>query len=969
MSKHFAEGQYDDDLTIGVDEFDNDILFDEVDLLKYKPSESPLAHLKSLILSIDWEITDDILREFNEELLSLREMWRGEKIYLIYIQALETISKYIYQQKSSAHPNAVKLLPAFYYNFEKIVVDDTLTDEEKQDVLLSDVKRFQHLKGQLVGGKQGGGGIGSLKDILQNLKRLVLGIDWEITADDLNALRKEVLILERAFQKSKPKLILLQGIGTLAAYISHKGSNSHADAFTLLHTFFAALEKISSSQLTIQEEKVILFAEVAKFNSFKAMIATTLSPEALSRDTDEQEGVDIATPRSIDVLPAFADVMPEAVSGFQEDQVAASLDSEEDLASRLESFFADDEPVVAVEVAGEDTSEDVTEDFVSAGQDSASVAIEAESRLDDFFQDDFFSADMESFDTEVLLQGVNVETDADDDSDEEDLPVFGGDIAPALSDNDETSSFSDQMLEEGISTDQGVALSSLPAGGLFADEPDEDLDTALSFIDESADFGEALVDIDSGFEDDEDVEDETFSYGGAEPAPALADFSPSTLSGESEVSQFEDQLGIESTLDAFFEDFDDEGAVADQQDAELLEDTAIVIPQVTEQVDLLKEYFDETDSEEESIEESIDQFFGFDEEEVLSSEIESFADSVELTHDYVELSDEPILDFEELTASVPTTVHDVTGDEEVAIAEMGFTGEEPCAEEEVAQSFGVQEVDISALEGEDIVFELVEEDLTESDLEFSVEDSLEGDVVDGSASVFVEVDESVPEDVLVGIPEAASPAVVEVDLFVQPIDIFENLRSSIQSLGIEIETPVVDGVFAEINKLRQKRVGDPLAKSFLQLLSTVTQHIDHYRYECSGDAYNLLLSAFEGLVTVDDVSLARGQEILLLESYKVLQWQQNMIVAYSNLSQRESGIIIDELADSQSISDEIQDGGDLLSEGEDELIYAGLEDELADDGKRSLSSIGVDDIRSELVSLRKTLQEEIAQLRAELLRK
>ena len=149
MSKHFEDGQYDDDLTIGLDDFNSDDLFSQVDLLKYKPSESPLENLKSLVLSLDWEISDEILRQFNEELIALRKKWTDEKIYLVYIQILEIVSKYIYQERSSANPNAIRLLPAFYYNFDKIVLDDNLTDAERQDILFADVKRFNNLKKQI----------------------------------------------------------------------------------------------------------------------------------------------------------------------------------------------------------------------------------------------------------------------------------------------------------------------------------------------------------------------------------------------------------------------------------------------------------------------------------------------------------------------------------------------------------------------------------------------------------------------------------------------------------------------------------------------------------------------------------------------------------------------------------------------------------------------------------------------------
>jgi pilus assembly protein FimV len=92
--------QYDDDLTVGMDEYDS-LQTGNVDLFEFVgDEESPITRLKTIILSIDWEISDDILRQFNIELLDLKDIWANDKINLVYVQALEKISKYIYQEKA-----------------------------------------------------------------------------------------------------------------------------------------------------------------------------------------------------------------------------------------------------------------------------------------------------------------------------------------------------------------------------------------------------------------------------------------------------------------------------------------------------------------------------------------------------------------------------------------------------------------------------------------------------------------------------------------------------------------------------------------------------------------------------------------------------------------------------------------------------------------------------------------------------
>ncbi len=55
MVKQYTENQYDDDLTVGTDDYDDSYYTGSVDLFEFSnDEESPISRLKSLILSIDW---------------------------------------------------------------------------------------------------------------------------------------------------------------------------------------------------------------------------------------------------------------------------------------------------------------------------------------------------------------------------------------------------------------------------------------------------------------------------------------------------------------------------------------------------------------------------------------------------------------------------------------------------------------------------------------------------------------------------------------------------------------------------------------------------------------------------------------------------------------------------------------------------------------------------------------------------
>jgi len=423
--------QYDDDLTVGADEYSESFSTDYVDLFEPLGDEdAPIAKLKTIVLSIDWEITDDILHQLNDELQDLKDVWAGNKINLIYIQALEKIGRYIFTEKANAHPNAIKLLLTFYYDLEKIATSASMDEEAKKQLLLQDVKKFEQFKMQIapLAPQEKKPSVpepkAAQKNALATLKAIVLGIDWEISDQELVHLQEEVDRLEKNFSESRAKLIFLQGIGALGNYIRSTKDKAHPDAFKLLHSFFEGLERICTEDLSVAQEREILLAEVDKFNAFKGVIATVASevvvpaeeaaPPAPLREEEEEEeeeeegGV---------IAPAFADV-PEDVHGFRADAEVV----EGDIDQRVASFF------------GEEGAAERVEPVTGVPAEMEGEIPEVDSRLDSLFggKEEVETLGLGQLTSEIALEGVNVETEADNDAGEKALPFEGGELAPAL---------------------------------------------------------------------------------------------------------------------------------------------------------------------------------------------------------------------------------------------------------------------------------------------------------------------------------------------------------------------------------------------------------------------------------------------------------------------------------------------------------------------------------------------------------
>ncbi|MBM9520524.1 hypothetical protein JWG39_11930, partial [Desulforhopalus vacuolatus] len=551
----YSENQY-DDLTLGGD-YDNSYFSDSDDLFDFNPAgDSPLNQLKSLVLSIDWEITDDVLLMFNEELLILRDLWAGEKINLVYIQALEKISKYIYARKADAHPSAIKFLLTLYHNLEKIVSYEDMTVEQKKAILREDVKAFEQLKvyinrdlaaarPDLVSAREkalkdsfappgkeepaavvpelstdkkereplslnvSGGGRGAA-DALMRLKAILFDLDREITDGHLTNLKFEVADLKEQFRENESCLDLLSGIGEAGEYLQKKKSEVYSEGLKVLRLLFEGLEHIVSVTMNPEEERTSVFPLLEKLQAFRMLMENNVQ---VSDDLPADGSVAFLSGREEDVSDNPAEITSALASSGEEEE---------------HGFWAEEE------MAGVDTDSDAVNLKIGG-----LFSEESEVAPD--------SVSIPKISEELALQGVDVETDDDDDSGEDTLPLDGDQLAPALatSDESEDKEIASVLVGEDDEEESVAALS------VQEDEPAP----ALSFEEkETPDFsatGEkqvtpALEDTTVEIDDDDDLK-EGVSGTPAEMTPALAS------SGEEEEHGFwaeEEMAGVDTDSDA-----------------------------------------------------------------------------------------------------------------------------------------------------------------------------------------------------------------------------------------------------------------------------------------------------------------------------------------------------------------------------------------------------------------------------------
>ena len=117
----------------------------------------PLAELKNLILSIDWEITDEVLDKFLQQLKDLRLTYKHDKIVSTFLQILNSLGNYIKTNRAKAHPKTFKILNSVFSSLDKVVLSGDMSEKTKKKILRAEMNRYQELRTQIAKGKTAAG--------------------------------------------------------------------------------------------------------------------------------------------------------------------------------------------------------------------------------------------------------------------------------------------------------------------------------------------------------------------------------------------------------------------------------------------------------------------------------------------------------------------------------------------------------------------------------------------------------------------------------------------------------------------------------------------------------------------------------------------------------------------------------------------------------------------------------------------
>jgi hypothetical protein len=115
---------------------------------------SPLEGLKSLVMTIDWEISESTLGALTEELNSLRSRYSDDKPVSILLKMMTSLAGYVQKRKGSSHPDSIQLFHVVAKDLARIVEDPDLDPKTRNAIVKKDIDLFQDLKSEISDGQK-----------------------------------------------------------------------------------------------------------------------------------------------------------------------------------------------------------------------------------------------------------------------------------------------------------------------------------------------------------------------------------------------------------------------------------------------------------------------------------------------------------------------------------------------------------------------------------------------------------------------------------------------------------------------------------------------------------------------------------------------------------------------------------------------------------------------------------------------
>lgn len=123
------------------------------DTIQASSQSEAIRQLSAIVLSIDWEINDQVMGALLKETERLESVFSGNFTESMMLKLLGSVGRYILGRKAQAHQGAIGLLNSIFHSFDSMVRNEDMAESEKKQNLLIEIQKFKDLKNQIASQK------------------------------------------------------------------------------------------------------------------------------------------------------------------------------------------------------------------------------------------------------------------------------------------------------------------------------------------------------------------------------------------------------------------------------------------------------------------------------------------------------------------------------------------------------------------------------------------------------------------------------------------------------------------------------------------------------------------------------------------------------------------------------------------------------------------------------------------------
>jgi hypothetical protein len=238
-----------------------------------------LIELKQAIDSMESRIEETVVDLFQQQLSLLGERYAAKTEVISVIRMMQAIGRYLDSKRDTADKDALPVLNSLAIELEKLVTDPELTREEINQILSECIQSYKSLKSKIASQPL------VTKTEIQDLKAVILAIDWEISEITLKTFDTVTTRMLTRLKSHKILHAYLMIIHSMGRYIASKKAKAHKDSLSFLHSVFENFERIvQRPDMPLKEKHQLIETDIGAFHSFKRELASSGENRPVSID-------------------------------------------------------------------------------------------------------------------------------------------------------------------------------------------------------------------------------------------------------------------------------------------------------------------------------------------------------------------------------------------------------------------------------------------------------------------------------------------------------------------------------------------------------------------------------------------------------------------------------------------------------------------------------------------------------------